>query len=56
MRTIGSPVLIHGQYHGRIMKEHSPTHWVVSYDKGGVRYLERVAKTEVQNRKEKETQ
>lgn len=49
MKTIGSQVLVHGQYAGRIEKEHSTTHWVVSYTKHGIRYLERVAKVEVRN-------
>lgn len=54
MRTIGSFVTVHGQYPGVIEKEHPPAHWVVSYMKGGIRFIERVAKATVTDRKKED--
>lgn len=53
MRTIGSFVTVHGQYPGVIERE-QPNHWVVSYMKHGVRFVQRVPKTSVTNRKKEE--
>ena len=52
MRGVGSLVRLPDGTEAVIEKVHSPSHWVVSYIKWGVRCLQRVPKVDVYDRKE----